>query len=57
MPSLRRSNLFAVVLSAALSGLAGCGNKGPLYLPDAEPTMPAPQTEPERAGERSGDTS
>lgn len=27
---------------ALLAGLAGCGNKGDLYLPDAEPSRAIP---------------
>jgi predicted small lipoprotein YifL len=35
MAADRLRNLLAVGLSAALvAGLAGCGQKGPLYLPD-----------------------
>jgi predicted small lipoprotein YifL len=41
----RRSRLFALVIALALpSLLAGCGNKGPLVLPD-KPKTEAPASD------------
>ena len=39
-----RATLLALALGAV--ALAGCGIKGPLYLPPATPAAPAPATEP-----------
>ena len=34
--SLRRALIVAVVLATLSAGLAGCGQRGPLYLPDKD---------------------
>ena len=42
-----KQNIFIAVLCFALSFLAGCGTKGPLYIPEQRypqaATQPAPQ--------------
>jgi predicted small lipoprotein YifL len=35
-------NMMAVVILAALTALPGCGQKGPLVLPDAQKHQPKP---------------
>ena len=46
-----KSNISVVMLCLAYSALAGCGTKGPLYIPEQrypqEATQPAPQAVPE----------
>ena len=46
-----KSNISVVMLCLAYSALAGCGTKGPLYIPEQrypqEVTQPAPQAIPE----------
>ena len=46
-----KSNISVVILCLAYSALAGCGTKGPLYIPEQrypqEATQPAPQAIPE----------
>lgn len=42
---MRRSLQFAS-LTAVLLVLAGCGNKGPLYMPPATPATPVKPTVP-----------
>jgi predicted small lipoprotein YifL len=37
MPRLRPINRFAMLAILAVLLLAGCGKKGPLYLPDNPP--------------------
>ena len=48
MPKL---NMNIVMLCLAYSALAGCGTKGPLYIPEQrypqKATQPAPQAAPE----------
>ena len=48
MPKL---NMSIVMLCLAYSALAGCGTKGPLYIPEQrypqEASQPAPQVTPE----------
>ena len=48
MPKL---NMNIVMLCLAYSALAGCGTKGPLYIPEQrypqKATQPAPQAVPE----------
>jgi predicted small lipoprotein YifL len=41
---MKALSMMAVValLLASLAGLAGCGQKGPLYLPDDEPAAEQP---------------
>ena len=45
------TNVSVVMLCLAYSALAGCGTKGPLYIPEQrypqEATQPAPQAVPE----------
>jgi len=64
--------LTAVVAVAAMLALSGCGQKGPLYLPDkkkgtvvtggaaapAQPVSapPAPTTEPQKKNTQDGDS-
>ncbi|CAM3527405.1 MULTISPECIES: LPS translocon maturation chaperone LptM [Halomonadaceae] len=40
-----------VLLVASLAGLAGCGQKGPLYLPDDAPAIEQSDEQPSRAAE------
>ena len=46
-----KSNIGIVLLCLACSTLAGCGTKGPLYIPEQRypqaATQPAPQAAPE----------
>ena len=46
-----KSNISIVMLCLAYSVLAGCGTKGPLYIPEQrfpqQATQPAPQAVPE----------
>ena len=39
VPHRARLGLSACILAVALGGIAGCGLKGPLYLPDQKPDM------------------
>lgn len=52
MPKLNtKANISIVMLCLAYSALAGCGTKGPLYIPEQRypqaATQPAPQAAPE----------
>jgi predicted small lipoprotein YifL len=41
----RRRRACTLLASGVLIGISGCGQKGPLYLPDAAPqAVPAPRT-------------
>lgn len=42
---MRRAPAVALLVLTVAS-LAGCGNKGPLFLPPAKPSTPAPATMP-----------
>ena len=48
---MSKLNISVVMLCLAYSALAGCGTKGPLYIPEQRypqaTTQPAPQGEPE----------
>lgn len=41
-----RQCVYALLLTLSASTLAGCGNKGPLTLPPARPTVSAPTPAP-----------
>ncbi len=47
--------LRTTLITFAVAGLAACGAKGPLFLPDSaetvEPVLSAPQILPEQAGQ------
>lgn len=48
--SIYKTNISIAMLCLAYSALAGCGTKGPLYIPEQrypqKVTQPAPQTTP-----------
>ena len=41
---MRRLLAVLLIVSTACTALAGCGNKGPLVLPPAQPQAPAATT-------------
>lgn len=49
--SFTKSNISIAMICLAYGALAGCGTKGPLYIPEQrypqEVTQPAPQVAPE----------
>lgn len=46
--NIHRRRACALLVSGTMVGIGGCGQKGPLYLPDAAPqAVPAPAAAPQ----------
>lgn len=50
MPRFPRRSGALLIPALVLGALAGCGQKGPLYLPEEQPTPPPPARPLEPAG-------